>query len=93
MLSTCACHFGGFFGFFGFFGRPLPRICRIAIATRTTPMAVFTASAASDGTVFDLGGLSPVTSTVIATTIASDTSHPNTNAAPFRTPRARAARL
>jgi len=70
--------------------RPLPprlRICRIAIATRTTPMAIFTASAATDGAVFDLGGLLPVASTVIATTTASDTSHPDTNAAPFRPPR------
>ena len=32
---------------------------------------------------FGLGGLLPVASTVTATTIASDTSHPNTNAAPL----------
>ena len=36
---------------------------------------------------FGLGGLLPVASTVTATTIASDTSHPNTNAAPLITPR------
>ena len=36
---------------------------------------------------FGLGGLLPVTSTVTATTIASDTSHPNTNAAPLAAPR------
>src|SRR4029077_12374410 len=74
MLSTCVCHFGGCFGFFG---RPLLRICRIASTPGRTPMAIFTASAASDGTVFGLGGLLPVATTVIDTTIASDTSHPN----------------
>ena len=36
---------------------------------------------------FGLGGLLPVASTVTVTTIARDTSHPNTKAAPFRTPR------
>ena len=36
---------------------------------------------------FGLGGLLPVASTVTATTIASDASHPNTKAAPFLTPR------
>ena len=46
MLSTLACHFGGFFGFFG---RPILRRCRIAIATRTTPMAIFTAYDAREG--------------------------------------------
>jgi hypothetical protein len=34
-----------------------------------------------------LGGLLPVASTVIVTTTARDTSHPNTTAAPLRTPR------
>ena len=34
-----------------------------------------------------LGGLLPVAVTVIVTTIASDTSHPNTYAAPFNAPR------
>ena len=84
MVSTCACHFGGFFGGFG---RPIRRRCRIAIATRPAPMAIFTASWARDGAVFDSGGLLPVPSTVTVTTIASDTSHPNTKAAPLRTPR------
>ena len=36
---------------------------------------------------FGSGGLLPVPSTVTVTTIASDTSHPNTKAAPFLTPR------
>ena len=36
---------------------------------------------------FGLGGLLPVASTVTVTTMARDTSHPNTNAAPFLTPR------
>jgi hypothetical protein len=84
MVSTCSCHFGGFFGFFGC---PILRRCRIAIATRKTPIAIFAASAPSEGAVFGLGGLLPVASTVIATTIARDTSHPNTNAAPFTAPR------
>src|SRR5580692_3941210 len=84
MLSTCACHFGGFFGFFG---RPLLRRCRIAIATRTTPMAIFTATPASEGAVLGLGGLLPVASTVTTTTTTRDASHPNTKAAPFLTPR------
>src|SRR5262245_7189834 len=84
MLSTCSCHLGGFFGGLGLF---LRRMCRIATATRPTPMAILTASAPMDGAVFGLGGLLPVASTVTATTMARDTSHPNTNAAPFRTPR------
>ena len=50
-------------------------------------MAILTASAASEGAVFCWGGLLPVASTVTVTTMARDTSHPNTNAAPFRTPR------
>ena len=74
-------------GFFGGFGRPIRRRCRIAIATRPAPIAIFTASSARDGAVFGSGGLLPVASTVTVTTIASDTSHPNTKAAPFRTPR------
>src|SRR4029077_7877357 len=78
------CHFGGFFGFLGW---PIIRRRRIAITSRTTPMAIFTARDAREGTVFGLGGLLPVASTVIVTTIARDTSHPNTNAAPLRTPR------
>src|SRR5690242_5450058 len=49
-------------------------------------MAIFTASAATEGTVAGLGGLLPVASTVTVTTIARDTSHPKTYAAPFRTP-------
>src|SRR6202042_3391015 len=84
ILSTCACHFGGFFGFFGC---PLLRRCRIAIAIRTTPMAIFTATPASEGAVSGLGGLLPVASTVTETTITRDASHPNTKAAPFLTPR------
>ena len=84
MLSTCACHLGGFFGFFGCLIR---RRSRIAIATRPAPRAILTASDASEGAVFGLGGLLPVASTVAVTTMARDTSHPNTNAAPFLTPR------
>jgi hypothetical protein len=53
MLSTCACHLGGFFGGFG---RPLLLMCRTVIATRPTPMAIFTASAAREGAVFGWGG-------------------------------------
>src|SRR4029077_2834253 len=78
MLSTCCCHFGGFFGFLG------PRIrrrCRIAIQTSRVPMAIFTASDASEGTVFGLGGLLPVASTVTATTTGSENSQPHRNAA------------
>ena len=40
-------------------------------------MAIFTASDANDGTVFGLGGLLPVASTVTATTMARETSQPN----------------
>ena len=60
---------------------------RTAILTRTTPSAILIASEASEGTVAGLGGLLPVAATVMATTAASDTSHPNTNAAPFTVPR------
>ena len=84
MLSTCVCHFGGFFGFLG---RPILRRCRIASATRPAPIAIFAASAPSEGAVFGLGGLLPVASTVTVTTMARDTSHPNVHAAPFLTPR------
>ena len=49
-------------------------------------MAIFTANDASDGAVFGLGGLLPVASTVTVTTMASETSQPNRNAAPFLTP-------
>ena len=59
---------------------------RTAITTRTAPSAIFTASAASEGTVLGLGGLLPVATTVTVTTMARDTSHPNTKAAPFRVP-------
>src|SRR5664280_2286230 len=72
--------------FFGFFGLPIFRHWRTAMSTSTTPMAIFTARAASDGAVLGLGGLLPVMSTVPATTMASDRSHPKMNAAPFRTP-------
>src|SRR5580698_1054039 len=84
MLSTCSCHFGGFFGFFC--ARILRR-CRIASPTRTIPIAIFTAREASEGTVVGLGGLLPVARTVTATTMARETSQPNRNAAPLRTPR------
>src|SRR5690349_24116035 len=84
MLSTCACHFGGFFGGLG---RPLAWMRRTAITTRTAPSAIFTASAASEGAVLGLGGLLPVATTVIVTTMARDTSHPNTKPAPFPVPR------
>src|SRR5262249_35497611 len=83
MLSTCSCHLGGFFGGLG---RPLARMCRTPITTRTAPSAILTASPASDGAVFGLGGLLPVASTVTVTTTARDTSQPNTNAAPLRAP-------
>ena len=49
-------------------------------------MASLAASAASEGAVLGFGGLLPVTSTVNAITMASDTSQPKMNAAPFRTP-------
>ena len=49
-------------------------------------MTILTASAARDGAVLVLGGLLPVTSTVKAMTIASDTSQPKMKAAPFLTP-------
>src|SRR6516225_7793572 len=84
MLSTCSCHFGGFFGGLG---RPLARMCRTPMTTRTAPSAALTASAASVGAVLGLGGLLPVASTVTVTTMASDTSQPNTNAAPLTVPR------
>src|SRR5580704_12918668 len=87
MLSTCSCHFGGFFGFFGFFCARILRRCRIASPTRTVPIAIFTAREASEGTVVGLGGLLPVARTVTAMTMARETSQPNRNAAPFRTPR------
>src|SRR5271154_142492 len=80
MLSMPACHFGVFFGGFGF---PIWRHRRIAITKRTTPIVIFTASAASDGAVLDLGGLLLVATIVTATTIASEASQPKMNAAPF----------
>jgi len=61
MLSTCSCHFGGFFGFFG---RRIRCHCRIAAAIRTTPIAIRTTSAVAAGDVCGLGGLLPVASTV-----------------------------
>ena len=86
MLSTCVCHFGGFP--FGFLGRPiLQAAAGSRAATRPAPMAIFAASAPSEGAVFGSGGLLPVASTVTVTTMARDTSHPNVHAAPFRTPR------
>ena len=69
------------------FGLFILRRCRTAIATRPTPMAIFTARSTSEGAVFGLGGSLPVVSTVTVTTIARDASQPNTNAAPFFTPR------
>src|SRR5215471_16392717 len=85
ILSTCSCHFGGFFGFLGCC--LISRRCRIAITTRTPPRAAFTASAAIDGAVCGLGGVLPVATTETVTTIARDISQPNTNAAPFSAPR------
>src|SRR6185437_14290057 len=61
---------------FGFFGPLIRRRCRIAIMTRTVPIAIFTASDASDGTVFGLGGLLPVATSVIVTTMAREPSQP-----------------
>ncbi len=84
MLSTCCCHLGGFLGGLG---RPLARMCRTAMTTRTAPRVILAASAASDGAVAGLGGLLPVASTVMVTTMARETSHPNTKATPLRAPR------
>ena len=83
MLSMCVCHLGGFFGGFGL---PIFWYWRIAITVRATPMASLAARAAREGAVLGLGGLLPVTRTVNAMTIASDSSQPKMNAAPFRTP-------
>src|ERR1700691_1816501 len=76
MLSMWACHLGVFFGGFGLF---IFRYCRTAITVSPTPMASLAASAASEGAVLGFGGLLPVTSTVNAITIASDTSQPKMN--------------
>jgi hypothetical protein len=54
--------------------------------TSATPIAICTAKAASEGAVFGFGGLFPVTRTVRATTMASESSHPKMKAAPFRVP-------
>jgi len=67
-------------------------MCRIAIRTRTGPSAILIARKASEGTVAGLGGLLPVASTVIVTTMARDTSQPNTKAAPSPCRARRAAR-
>src|SRR3954452_11918094 len=83
MLSMPDCHFGVFFGGFGFSSR---RHRRHPITTRVAPMRILTARAASDGADLAFGGLLPVTSTVRATTTASDASQPKMNAAPFLTP-------
>ena len=83
MLSRPVCHFGGFFGGLGL---PILRRCRTAMSTSATPMAIFTARAASEGAVFGFGGLFPVTRTVRATTMARESSHPKMNAAPLRVP-------
>ena len=83
MLSMPVCHLGGFFGGFGL---PSFLYCRIAITVSPTPMASLAARAASEGAVLGFGGLLPVTRTVNAITIASDSSQPKMNAAPFRTP-------
>src|SRR5689334_14702669 len=48
MLSTCACHFGGFFGGLG---RRLARMRRTATTTRAALDPILTPSAASEGTV------------------------------------------
>src|SRR5271156_2352762 len=71
MLSRPVCHFGGFLGGLGL---PILRRCRSAMNKRATPMAIFTANAASEGAVFGFGGLFPVTRTVRATTMARDNS-------------------
>src|SRR3984957_10657691 len=83
MLSRPVCHFGGFFGGLGL---PILRRCRTAMRTNATPMAIFTASAASEGAVLGFGGLFPVTRTVRATTMARESNHPKMKAAPFRVP-------
>src|SRR3974390_3800355 len=80
MLSTPACHLGGFLGFFGW---PICRYRRIAMTSRTTPSAILTASDARVGAVFCFGGLFPVARTVTATTTASERNHPATKNAPL----------
>ena len=87
MLSTCVRHFGGFFGFLGRPPAPLPDRER----DQARPDGDLGRQRASEGAVFGVGGLLPVASTVTVTTMARDTSHPNRHAAPFRTPRSRAA--
>src|ERR1700751_1302436 len=53
MLSTCACHLGGFLGGLGWL---LARMWPTAILTRSTPTTILIASAASDGTGAGVGG-------------------------------------
>jgi hypothetical protein len=48
-------------------------MCRTAIATRPTPLAIFTDSAAREGAVFGWGGLLPMARTVTVTTMTRDT--------------------
>src|SRR5262249_8665522 len=83
MLSTCSCHLGGFFGGLG---RPLARMCRTAMTTRTVPSAIFTASDASDGAVLGLGRLLRVGAPVLVPPWAGAPGPPNTNAAPLPSP-------
>ena len=52
MLSMPICHLGVFLGFLG---RPIIRQRRTAMIKRAAPMAILTASAASDGAVLGLG--------------------------------------
>src|SRR5580692_10817728 len=78
MLSMCVCHLGGFLGGFGL---PIFRYCRIATTVSPAPIASLAARAASEGAVLGLGGLFPVTRTVKAITIASESSQPKMNAA------------
>src|SRR5580704_12646351 len=83
MLSIPVCHLGGFLGFLGC---PILRRCRRAIRSSATPIAIFAASEASEGAVLGFGGLLPVTRSVMATTTASEASHPKIKAAPFLVP-------
>ena len=75
----------GCFG--GFFGARILRRCRIASPTRTVPIAIFAASEASEGSVFGLGGLLPVATTVTATTMARGNEPAEQERRTFPTPR------
>src|SRR5277367_7060715 len=75
MLSMPVCHLGVFFGGLGL---PSFLYCRMPITVSPTPMASLAARAASEGAVLGFGGLLPVTSTVNAITIASETDRKST---------------